>query len=200
MKIGLWCASLGQQSANAALLRIAAGRIKELGHESLALINAASIPAFDPALVDDPPMAVADLRRQLRNCDAVAIASPEYAAGVAGSMKNALDWLVGDSTIYRTVIGVASAGTTGGQYAIEQMIRTISWQGGWTVAAVGISAPRSKSDGQGEFTDDTTIEDITSWIDAIVGAAAGSPDDRRALVAATVNPYGIDMDRFGQFE
>jgi len=30
--------------------------------------------------------------------DAIVIASPEYAHGVAGALKNALDWLVGSET------------------------------------------------------------------------------------------------------
>ena len=35
-----------------------------------------------------------DLRRLVGQCDAIFISSPEYAHGVAGSLKNALDWLV----------------------------------------------------------------------------------------------------------
>jgi NAD(P)H-dependent FMN reductase len=37
---------------------------------------------------------VAALRKELGNCRGVLISSPEYARGVAGAMKNALDWLV----------------------------------------------------------------------------------------------------------
>lgn len=200
MKIGLWCGSLGARSANASLLRVAASRVVELGHEVVAIDAPSAVPAFDPALADVLPDAVAELTRQLRTCDAVAIAAPEYAAGVAGSTKNALDWLVGDATIHRKVIGVASVGTTGGTYAIEHLVRTISWHGGWVVAALGVDAPRTKTDAQGTFTDGPTLDEIRSWTDAMLHAVEGSPDQRAAAVTSIVAPYGIDPARFGSFE
>ena len=52
------------------------------------------LPLFNPDLEDRLPAEVADLRRAVGGADAVVICSPEYAHGVAGAMKNALDWLV----------------------------------------------------------------------------------------------------------
>jgi NAD(P)H-dependent FMN reductase len=52
------------------------------------------LPHFNPDLDADPPAAVLDLRARIGACDGLIICSPEYAHGVAGSMKNALDWLV----------------------------------------------------------------------------------------------------------
>jgi NAD(P)H-dependent FMN reductase len=57
----------------------------------------ATLPAFNPDLDGEemtPPPAVQDLRSQMATADAVVICSPEYAHGVPGSLKNALDWLV----------------------------------------------------------------------------------------------------------
>ena len=42
-----------------------------------------------------PPCEVCALRKNIGQSDGVVIASPEYAHGVPGSLKNALDWLVG---------------------------------------------------------------------------------------------------------
>jgi NAD(P)H-dependent FMN reductase len=54
-----------------------------------------TLPHFNPDLDVAPwPPAVVDLRAQIAACDALLICSPEYARGVAGAMKNALDWLV----------------------------------------------------------------------------------------------------------
>ena len=41
------------------------------------------------------PPPVAALRRKTETCDGLIVAAPEYAHGVSGVLKNALDWLVG---------------------------------------------------------------------------------------------------------
>src|SRR5258708_18748498 len=51
------------------------------------------IPAFDPDLDNDnPPAAVSTFRKQLAEADGIIICTPEYAYGVPGALKNALDW------------------------------------------------------------------------------------------------------------
>jgi NAD(P)H-dependent FMN reductase len=52
------------------------------------------LPLFNPDLESQLPVPVAELRRAIGEADALVICSPEYAHGVAGAMKNALDWLV----------------------------------------------------------------------------------------------------------
>ena len=57
----------------------------------------ASLPHFNPDDDGDPlPAAVVDLRARINAADGLLISSPEYARGVAGVMKNALDWMVSD--------------------------------------------------------------------------------------------------------
>ncbi len=54
-----------------------------------------ALPHFDPdADVDPAPREVARFRAALRAADAVIVSSPEYAHGVPGALKNALDWIV----------------------------------------------------------------------------------------------------------
>ena len=52
------------------------------------------LPLFNPDLDVNCPDAVAHLRDKIAGADALLIASPEYAHGVSGVMKNALDWMV----------------------------------------------------------------------------------------------------------
>jgi NAD(P)H-dependent FMN reductase len=53
------------------------------------------LPAFNPDLdTDTPPDVVHVLRQKIGSCDGLLISSPEYARGLPGSLKNALDWLV----------------------------------------------------------------------------------------------------------
>jgi chromate reductase len=54
------------------------------------------LPAFNPDLESgDLPAPVARLRALVGEADALVISSPEYARGMAGALKNMLDWLVG---------------------------------------------------------------------------------------------------------
>jgi len=58
-----------------------------------------ALPHFNTDLDGDtPPAAVRALREAVGRADALIISSPEYARGIAGSLKNALDWLVGSDT------------------------------------------------------------------------------------------------------
>lgn len=51
-------------------------------------------PLFNPDLEQDLPESVQRLRDLITTADAIVIASPEYAHGVTGTIKNTLDWLV----------------------------------------------------------------------------------------------------------
>lgn len=65
------------------------------GVEVVAYDGLGGLPHFNPDLDLDPlPPPVQALRAAIGACDGVLICSPEYARGVAGSLKNALDWLV----------------------------------------------------------------------------------------------------------
>src|SRR3954463_14085057 len=60
----------------------------------------AELPLFNPDLDGDhPPAAVAQFRSELDAAAAVMISSPEYAHGVPGALKNALDWIVGSGEL-----------------------------------------------------------------------------------------------------
>jgi NAD(P)H-dependent FMN reductase len=97
MKILAISGSLRAASINAALLR-AAKRLADpdIGIEIYAELGV--LPLFNPD--DDPQalVAVSRLRQQIMTADALLIASPEYAHGITGSLKNALDWMVGNES------------------------------------------------------------------------------------------------------
>ena len=86
--------SLRAVSSNTSALQ-AAGLIAPDGMDIALYSGLANLPHFNPDLDQDPlPVEVQALRRQVAESDALLICSPEYARGVAGSLKNALDWLV----------------------------------------------------------------------------------------------------------
>ncbi len=197
MRIVSLCGSLGSASANRAALGLAAERLE--GRVTLAVedVPIADIPALNPDLVDDAPEPVVAMRTVIESADGVLIAAPEYAGGLAGSIKNALDWLVGSSSLYHRPVAVMSAGSTGGEFAIEQLVRTLSWQGALTVDWLGISAPRTKMTPDAGFVDDDTIEAVGRLADRLVAAVEMDAESLLETVTSTVAPFGIDPGRFG---
>jgi chromate reductase, NAD(P)H dehydrogenase (quinone) len=127
----------------------------------------------------------------------VLLAAPEYAGGLAGGIKNALDWLVGSASIYRRPIAILSAGTTGGEFAIDQLVRTLSWQGALPVGTLSIRAPRTKMKHGIGFVDADTVHAISEWADQLVAATSMTSDAVLDRVASVVTPFGIDPARFG---
>jgi chromate reductase, NAD(P)H dehydrogenase (quinone) len=87
------CGSLRRISMNAALLR-ATARLAPEGFQVRIFGGLAALPLFNPDREADLPAPVRDLHAAIAACDAVLIASPEYAHGITGVLKNALDWLV----------------------------------------------------------------------------------------------------------
>jgi chromate reductase, NAD(P)H dehydrogenase (quinone) len=89
--------SLRAVSVNTAVLR-AAARLAPSGMEILLYTGLGNLPAFNPDLDNDAlPDLVQMLRHEIGLADGLLISSPEYARGVPGSLKNALDWLVSSS-------------------------------------------------------------------------------------------------------
>jgi NAD(P)H-dependent FMN reductase len=94
MKIIALCGSLRSQSFSAALLR--AARVLAPADVDFRIFDGLGrLPLFNPELEADAPEAVHALWDAITWADAIVIASPEYAHGVTGTIKNALDWLVG---------------------------------------------------------------------------------------------------------
>ena len=86
--------SLRRASLNTAMLAMAT-ECAPPGLASTLYAGMGHLPLFNPDLESREPKEVAGLRHDIANADALLIASPEYAHGVSGVMKNALDWMAG---------------------------------------------------------------------------------------------------------
>jgi chromate reductase, NAD(P)H dehydrogenase (quinone) len=94
MKIVAISGSLRAGSGNTAVLR-AAARLAPSGVAIVLFDGLGELPFFNPDLDgDQPPASVTAFRSLIGSADGLLISSPEYARGVAGVLKNALDWLV----------------------------------------------------------------------------------------------------------
>src|SRR6187399_3234776 len=85
-----------------------------------------SLPHFNDSEV--VPEAVVDFRNQVMRADAVLICTPEYAFGVPGSLKNALDWTVGSGEFVDKPVGLITASSQGekGHAALLLILTAIS--------------------------------------------------------------------------
>lgn len=92
-KILALCGSLRSVSTNATVLR-AAGRLAPPDIQVELFSGLGLLPLFNPELEATMPASVRVLLERVASSDALLIASPEYAHGVTGVLKNALDWLV----------------------------------------------------------------------------------------------------------
>jgi NAD(P)H-dependent FMN reductase len=107
------CGSLRAASTNRVLLEafarhapqgIAVHMCEEIGN----------LPLFDPDRDGrHRPSAVDELARQVGEADGLIIASPEYAHGIPGPLKNALDWLVSGSEIPNKPVMLVHASVRG---------------------------------------------------------------------------------------
>jgi len=89
------CGSLRFGSSNSALLDAAIDQAP-VGMRIVRFDRLGQLPHFNPdADTADPVAPVAELRREVGAAEGLIISSPEYAHGVPGVLKNALDWLVG---------------------------------------------------------------------------------------------------------
>jgi chromate reductase len=94
MRILAISGSLRSGSLNRLLLRTAARRVPE-GGELVEFDRLAEVPPYDEDVESGgvEPEAVRQLRRAVREADAVLIATPEYNHSIPGQLKNALDWV-----------------------------------------------------------------------------------------------------------
>jgi NAD(P)H-dependent FMN reductase len=90
--------SLRRISTNTTLLEALAD-LAPPGVDIVLYRELATLPAFNPDVEmqgeEALPAPVQAFRRALQQAAAVIVSSPEYAHGVPGALKNALDWVVG---------------------------------------------------------------------------------------------------------
>ena len=131
MKILAISGSLRAASSNTAVLRAAALLAPEDVEVAL-YAGLADLPHFNPDLDDldhgIAPPPVLDLRARIQAAGGLLISSPEYAHGVPGSLKNALDWLVGSPEIVGKPIALlnASPRATIAQASLVEILTTMS--------------------------------------------------------------------------
>jgi NAD(P)H-dependent FMN reductase len=124
MKILAISGSLRAASSNSLLIE-ALPALSPAGTEIVVYRGLGSLPHFNPDLDGDTlPEQAGALRRLVGETDALIICSPEYARGVAGAMKNALDWLVPSIEFPGTPVALINVAPHA-HHAVDQMRGTL---------------------------------------------------------------------------
>ncbi len=162
-----------------------AGTVAQLLQTAAALVPAGvavsfydgllGLPLFDPALVAPGlalPPAVAALHQCLATADAVLVATPEYAYGVPGSLKNALDWLVAAGSLYGKPTGALSASPSaeGGRRALASLLATLEALGAAVPPGAVLAVPqvRARLAAAGQPVDPVLMHELRAVLTALL--------------------------------
>jgi chromate reductase, NAD(P)H dehydrogenase (quinone) len=147
--------SLRNDSSNHALLsaiaQVAPGCTVEI-YDGIA-----ELPHFSPDRdVAPAPAEVARFRALVRDAVALVISSPEYAHGMPGSLKNALDWLVSGVEIVGKPTLVWSASPSGAPHAHPQLVEVLRTMSADVLAEAGLQVTdaRRAFDADGRLVDE----------------------------------------------
>lgn len=119
--------SLRCQSTNTSLLR-ALALLAPSAVDIVLYTHLDKIPPFNPDRESEQDPIVDGFRTALRESDAVIFSTPEYAHGVPGALKNALDWVVGSGELYQkpAVMCNASSRAMYAQAALKETLTVMT--------------------------------------------------------------------------
>lgn len=107
------CGSTRQHSSNLELIKVI-GTMESDKFNVTLFEGLSQLPHFNPDLDNDhPPEQVASFRQQVKNANGILICTPEYAMGVPGTLKNALDWTVSSMEFSNKPVALITASTLG---------------------------------------------------------------------------------------
>jgi len=134
----------------------------------------ATLPAFDDSEVEGE--AVAQWRRQLAEADGVFLCSPEYAFGVPGALKNAIDWTVRSGELVNKPLALVTAASNGekAHAAWLQILSALSAnipEGG----ALLIPFIKTRLNEKGEITDAATKAAVAAVLQALINTIEQTP-------------------------
>jgi len=140
-----------------------------------------TLPHFDPVATDGN-VAVAGFREQLRAAHGVVICTPEYAFGVPGVLKNALDWVVSSGEFNEKPVAAISASPlpSGGDKALASLVLTLTALGTVTTHAMTLSIAgiKKKMGERGELTDSQTLQELQIVLENLIQAVVRRQQQR----------------------
>lgn len=165
--------SLRQNSSNHSILQYIAG-LTPAGTNFTIYEGIDALPHFNPTNdVEDAPAEVARLRQAIAEADAVIICSPEYAFGVPGSLKNALDWTVSSGSFNQKPVTIITASSSGDK-AHAALLHIFTALGAVMAPGANLLIPyvRTKVSVDGQVTHKPTQQALAYVLQALLAALA----------------------------
>lgn len=132
--------SLRTASSNAILLDSAAA-LTPVNVEVIVYRDLAALPHFNPDLDNDlVSLPVSEFRSQLRVSDGILFSTPEYAHGIPGVLKNALDWVVSSGELYDKPVALFGASSRS-TYAQASLAETLKVMAARMIGEASITVP-----------------------------------------------------------
>jgi chromate reductase len=165
--------SLRKASYNRAVLQAATELVPE--GASIEVFELDGIPGFSQDEEQNPPEKVKELKRKIREADAILFVTPEYNYSMPGVLKNAIDWAsrpYGDSAWDgkpAAIMGASVGGiaTARAQYHLRQSMVFLNMFP-LNRPEVMIGSCSDKFDEEGNLTDETTKGFIRDLLKALV--------------------------------
>jgi NAD(P)H-dependent FMN reductase len=132
--------SLRAKSSNTTLVRAAANIASSKDMLMTVYDALGELPHFNPDLEGAEPSSVIQFREALQNCHGVLISSPEYAHGVPGVLKNALDWIVGSGELVDKPVALLNASPRS-TYAQASLRETVTVMSGRLIEEASVTVP-----------------------------------------------------------
>jgi chromate reductase, NAD(P)H dehydrogenase (quinone) len=171
MRILAISGSLRSGSSNTAVL-LAARTLAPSGVDIILYEGLGALPHFNPDLDGDkPPQSVLELRYEVGLADGLLISSPEYAHGVPGSLKNALDWLVASVEFPGKAVALLNT-LPRATHASAQLSEILVTMGARLIpeASVTLAFPIRRSDGAGFVPNPELSRTLGSTLSALARA------------------------------
>jgi chromate reductase, NAD(P)H dehydrogenase (quinone) len=180
--------SLRVSSSNTNILRVLVGLAPE--DVSIEIYEGiGNLPHFNPEIDDNRELlSVQDWRSRLNQADAIIFCTPEYAHGVPGVLKNALDWIVSSGEFMHKPTAVISASPSmdGGEKANASLVQTLRVMMAEIPeeSILCIPAVSAKLNKQGEIVDAETEVSLRSLLEDLLQITKQSTSSQQKLFSS----------------
>lgn len=162
--------SLKSTSANSNILKVLSKLAPE--HVIVKITECLdALPHFNPETKEENT-SVMNFRQQLKAADGVIFSTPEYAFGIPGVLKNALDWLVSSGELNEKPVAAISVSPlySGGDKALASLLLTLTALGATMNTGSGLSIGniKNKMDETGIINDKETMQTLKRLLNNLI--------------------------------